>query len=434
VTLLIALLLLAQSPVATANFQSQVTLTETGDNAPALNSFLAQLPDGCTVTLAAGTFPLNSAIVVGKKLTLQGGSASTTSLKLIAANTNAKVIRIGDYNGNVKVNGCTVRNLTLEIAGDKTTGLYNCLEAHGDDTTVEDCTFKGCPHEGLVVSGNSRRAHITRCRAEACGTANQSYTQSTAGFNSHSHEGVYTDCVATGCGQGFEIDGHHTRVIRCRAENPHGVGPSIAFNVGSVGTGIWDVELSECTSVGYPTAVQSGNGIGRFANLNVHDCVFDGGSCHVMGGIATNSNPALIAELGQEGPDTGLSHVDRNVFIVRAAHQGVLGFSSGPEPGYAVFGREQWTFNGNVIQYVNTLPGDSPVLFIGGKQDGAVEMKGNRIFGMDTAPSRGDLQTFTNGTNVAIQGQPNLTQSGNLAFKLDGIVRPLDVRIEGSSP
>jgi hypothetical protein len=60
VTLLIALLLLAQSPVATANFQSQVTLTETGDNAPALNSFLAQLPDGCTVTLAAGTFPLNS--------------------------------------------------------------------------------------------------------------------------------------------------------------------------------------------------------------------------------------------------------------------------------------------------------------------------------------------------------------------------------------
>jgi hypothetical protein len=204
--------------------------------------------------------------------------------------------------------------------------------------------------------------------------------------------------------------------------------------VGSVGTGIWNVEISDSVSIGYATAVQSGNGIGRFANLNVHDCVFDGGACHVMGGIATNSNPSLIAELGQEGPDTGLSHVDHNVFIVRAAHQGILGVSTGPEPGYAIFGREQWTFNDNVVQYVNTPPGDSPVLFIGGSQAGAVEMKGNRIFGMDAAPSRADLTTFTNGTNVAIPGQPGLVQSGNLAFTTSGTVRPLVVRIEGATP
>jgi hypothetical protein len=419
--------------LAQCNFSSSLELSETEDNAPGLNAWLDQLPVGVVVTFPAGIWPIHSHIQVNKRIELTAiGSAL---FKLIAANANAKVLRIGDYNGNVKVNGCTVRNLTLEIAGEKTSGLYNCLEAHGDDTTVEDCTFKGCPHEGIVVSGNSRRANITRCRGESCGTGNTSYSLSTAAFNSHAHPTIYTDCTATGSGQGFELDGHGTKCIRCRAENPHGVTPSIAFNVGSVGTGIWNVEVSESVSIGYATAVQSGNGIGRFANLNVHDCIFDGGGAYVMGGIATNSNPALIAELGQEGPDTGLSHVDRNVFIVRAAHQGLMGVSLGPAATDEVYGRESWTFDDNAVVYVNGAPPqDSPVLFISGKQVGAVTMRRNRLFGMDTAPSRGDLQTFTLNSNPAVQGQPNLTHGQNLAFKVDGTARTLVVRIEGAAP
>lgn len=416
----------------TATYSQSATLDPNADNAPTINAFLDSLPEGVTVTLPEGIWPVNSRVQINKRLELN--SASGATIRLIAADANMHVLRVGQYHANVKVNGVTIRRLTLEIDGSKTTGLYNCVDANGDDFTAEDCVFRNCPHEGIVVSGNSKRPIIRRCRAENCGTGNQSYFNSTAGFNSHGWSTVYEDCVATGCGQGFEIDAYHTRVRRCRAEFPAGTTPSIAFNVGSVGTGIWDVEIDGCTSIGYETAVQSGNGIGRFAGLNIHDCIFDGGCCHVMGGVHTNTNPGLVAELGEEGPDGGQSHIDRNVFIVRQPHQGLLGVSMQPSAEEGIYGREAWTFDDNVVVYIGTPPQDCPGLFIGGMQMKPVSMQRNKLFGMDTAPSRGDIQTFTSNGSVAVPGQPNLTLSGNLAFKVDGTARPVVIRIEGAAP
>jgi hypothetical protein len=428
----LALLSPIDGPVAFATFNAQSPpLTEDGDNEPTLRAWLDSLPAGTIVQLPAGDFPLHRTLVVTKKVSLLGQGRSHTTLRGVWDGTRGAVLQVGDYNAGVKVNAVQIDGLQIMQTATGA-GIHNCIEVMGDDFRATSCDFSGAHHEGVVVHGVCFRASILDCDAIGCGLGNESYTLSTAGFNSHAHPTLYTNCQTRNCGQGFEIDGHGSRLKRCKVSEPGNAQPSIAYNVGSTGLGISDVEIDSCVSIGCPSAFGCGNGIGRLADVNVHDCIFDGGAVSVMGGIPENTNTgANIAP----GPDTGLSHVDRCVFIVRGPHSGILGYNSGINAGDGdTFGREPFTFNDNDVYVVAADAGTSPIISGAGKWVAPIQFKRNRIWRMDAAPDRGDLQLFTLLGNHATPGQANVTTEGNLAFKLDGSARTFIERREGTAP
>jgi hypothetical protein len=424
-TLLLSILL-CQS-FATATVETRVELRPDADNRPSIQSLLDNAAEGSVVRIPAGTWTTNSHLSVSRKLTLEGPATGTATLILIASNTSDDVIRVGDYHANVKVNGVTIRRLTLEVAGRKDTGIFNCLDVFGEDLLCEDVTFIGSPHEGVVVAG--KRATFNRCKGQYCGKGNDTYQQSTAAFNSHAHPTIYTDCETDYCGQGFEVDGHGSKVLRCTVKNPsiNIVGPLIGVNIGSTGFGINDVEVSGCTIIGYPTAVQFGNGIGRLAGINIHHNVFDGGEVSGMGGL--KENKATDADY-PPGPDTSESHCDSNLFIIRG--NSAFGLNTGPSDGGNPneFGREPWTFDDNTVWLV-TMDEHNPLVYVGGNYTAPFKVRRTRFIGANLSPSRGMIATFTNGVNVAVKGQPNLTMEGNTAFTADGKQRPVIVKVEG---
>ena len=416
-------------PVATASVPP-VVLDPAGDNQPALQAWLDSLPNGSTVTLPAGVWPLNSRLTIHKSLSIQSADPTNpATLKGVGGDGNRHVLEVGDYDADVFVHGVKLTSLIVESAVTGT-GIHNCCVVHGDSFTAERCSFKGSQHEGLVVHGDCLSATITDCTAIGCGLGNASYSLSTAGFNAHAHPTLYTRCTADGCGQGFEVDGHGSKLIDCEAKNPPSVGPSIAFNVGSTGLGVYDVELDHCRSFGYPDALIASNGIGRFASLSVHDCLFDGGMATVAGGTANNTNsvPRITP-----GPDTGQSHVDRNVFIIRAQQYGVLGYNGGPSAGGPAISREPYTFNDNTFFVVGSYTPASPIIFAAGHVD-HLDVNRNTVWRLDAAPSRGDFQSFSFQDNAAAPGQPGILTSGNCAFKADGTRRDWSEQREGTAP
>lgn len=413
-------------------------LTADVDNSPTLQPWLDALPANSVVNFPAGVWTFDQVVKFKRTMTVLGVSKESTRLVGRLSNANAQVINV-DSVPSAKVNNFTIRNITFQYAGTGT-GVHNCILVNGDDFVMEDCDWQDCHHEGVVVSGLCFSAKIRRCEARNCGFGNVTYALSTAGFNAHSHgrsatdRAVYEDCRAVNCSQGFEIDGHHTTVSRCIAEQPNlATTPQIGFNVGSTGMGIWDIEIVNCTAKGYSTNLQSGNGIGKFSGLNVHDNLFDGGLVSVAGGMTTNSNPGGTAAIGQDPPDTGQSHVDRNTFIIRGpAIKTVVQYNPGPAAANEVLGRENFTFNDNAVFVVSGATGTDPIMAQAGKIAGIVEMKGNKFFNFDTATSRGDFAAFSNNANVATPGAPNLTVSGNLIVKSAGDLRAVSVKIEGA--
>jgi hypothetical protein len=431
-----------QPPVATANFESHVTLTETGDNAPALNGFLAQLPAGVVVTIPAGTWQLHSPLLVMKRLTIEGPQTGTATFKLIANGITSDVLKVGDWldppQTDMPIDGFVLRRITLEVGGNAATGLYNCLDAYGGAMLVEDCVFKNCPHEGVVTFGGypgsetAQRPDLgvvfRRCKAINCGFGNTSYGLSTAGFNGHSNPTIYEDCETDQCCQGFEVDGHHSRLLRCTAKNPSlATTPVIGINVGSTGKGIWDIEISGCTVKGYETAIQSGNGIGRFASLNIHHCTIDGGGVYVMGGEFNNqviTNPV--------SPDTGQSHIDNNVFIVRTQGHGAAAYQTPPWAGAGdTFGREPFTFNDNAVFVAHADTGGAAYFAVTGKSINRIEIMRNVIFNSDAASVFKDIRLQSNNANTMVSPPLNIFIAGNLAFKKNGDARPVETYSEG---
>jgi hypothetical protein len=442
-TLLLALSLFLQPPSATSKVTKEVVtvqevtvesapFTAEGDNAPILNAFLDSLPAGSTVTLPAGVWPIKSPVQVNKTLVIESAANWPATLKLVASNKDADVMRVGTY-GVLAVHGVTLRRLTLEVAGEKATGQMQCLEVSGNDFTAENVTLIGSPHEGVVVHGGYKDAKLTDCKAIDCGRGNEFYWLPTAGFNSHAKDTIYTRCKTKNTniegkhnGQGFEIDAHGTKALWCECDND--VKGGSGFNIGSTGSGIWSVEIAYCVTRNCSGAASFGNGIGRLASVHIHHNVFFNGVTSAMGGELENK---VVTD--PVSPDTGHSIIEHNVYVSDDPNLEVLSYNTGPDPVRGpVWGREPVTFADNTIIYTGTAAQmDSPLMSVGGNVTAQVRFLRNRLIGFDAPRSRGDLATYSNNQNKAIPGQPNLTYEGNIVVRKDGTIRPLVVNIEG---
>jgi hypothetical protein len=423
-SLVVALLVIAQPPVAVATFTQEVALVAEGDNAPALNAFLGSLPAGVKVTMPAGVWPVSSRLKFHKQLTLEGAAAGTT-FKLIAQDGgDGKVAEIGHSSdpGAVKVDGVTVRRITFEVAGTPTGAHFSCLDVWGDDFVIEDCTFIGSTAEGFTGAGI--RHTVTRCKAIACGHGNAFDGRKLAGFNDCAQLTTYTECEATNCGQGVEFGGNGSKLIRCTFTSDV---RNYGANLGSMVHGSHDCQILDCLFNGCGITV--GNGIGRMYNVTIKGNVLDDGFVAFMGGRADN-----MAE-NQPGQSVGQSYIEHNTFVIRTDAGGVCGMTtgpSGPNPASDEMCREPVALNDNVFMYMVPTVANAIPLFVGGKWTGAIEWKRNRIFGLNAAANHGDLATFSYADNIAISGQPGLTKEGNLAFKADGTLRATVIKIEGS--
>lgn len=424
-----------QPPTLSTTVPAQsAALDPTGDNSATFQAFFDFVPAGAVVLVPPGTWNLHSMVRIAKATTLESsGTAANTTLKGVSNNQASRyVLDVGNYGTDVKANNVTLRRITFDASGLTGDGIHGCLFVHGDAFTMQDSVVRGSHHEG--VAGGGMGALIERCQAIECGNGSAWYTnRSTAGFNVHSHNTVYRDCEAIDCGQGFEMDGYNTIAERCiaRMTHPPVASPAIGYNVGSTGTGIWNIKIQYSKTFGYASAVETGNGIGTFASVSILDNVFDDGGVSFMGGVPTNSAPGAIPP-GMNPPDTGQSHVDRNVFISRGDWGASAAYSTTPAATGSVYGREPCTFNDNVFINLSVANPFIPALLnIAGNVTAPVEWKRNKIFGWDVAPQRGDGATFTYNENPAVPGQPSLTSEHNLAFKKDGTERTWDERRQG---
>jgi hypothetical protein len=146
----------------------------------------------------------------------------------------------------------------------------------------------------------------------------------------------------------------------------------------------------------------------------------------VMGGTFQNqvaTNPV--------SPDTGQSHCDHNVMIVRDPSKGGFSYNSGPAAGAGdTFAREPFTFNDNVVVYAGTQSRTEAFFGVAGKTVGAIEIKRNLIFGLDEPPPKLDARLYSNNLNIMVSPPPNVSISGNLAFTKNGEPRAVSVYIE----
>jgi len=409
-------------------------LTAAGDNHGALQTFIDSLPEGTTVTLPAGVWPIHATLEIKKRVTLAAAAGRPATVKLVANNQDADVVRVGRY-GKSAVSGVTFRGLTFECSGLRDRGQMQCIEVSGDDFTAENCTWIGSPHEGLVVHGVYRGAKIVDCTAVSCGFGNAFYGLPLAGFNSHSVDGLYLRCKARNCGQGFELGAHGTRALYCEVDND----PLVrmfddapmwgGFNIGSYTFGVWNVEIGHCRTKG-GKACSFGNGNGRLANVWVHDCIFHGDvSTPAAGGLYANKG----GPVPNPNPESGRSVVERCVYILTGTNHHAFGVNTGLTASQGEeTSREIIEFNDNVVIYNGPPPGPdapntSPILYVAGRQK-KVAFRRNKLIGFDEAPLRGDFQTFTVHANPSVIDE--LIFEDNIVVKSDGSFRELVKKIE----
>lgn len=424
---LLSVVLFAQPPAATGSGRSAALVV--GDNAPQLQSFIDSLPEGSSVALPAGTWNVASPIRLKANQKLVGkGMDQTTVRSTGAAWADGVVVWGVDWTN--PAHGVELRDLTVEQAVNGPT-QHTCVHGEGNDSKLTRVRFKGSRYEGVVIGAWNLRATFTDCEAEDCGNGGAAYAHSTAGFNSHAFDTRYTRCRAKRCGQGFEFGSAGTIVDSCIVTEPGAGAPSIAFNIGSYVNGVWKVRLRNSRSVGYATAVQVGNGIGRLADVRIESNAFVDGTVNFMGGKPTNAVPH--PHTGYQGPDTFGSAVVGNTFIFTKPNYGAVSYNTGPSATWEVFGREPLAVERNIVHF-KLAGGDvqpAPPFGFGGKITGGCRLIDNIVSGMESAPGRGDGATYTNNGNPAVQNMP-IVVKGNVATNAEGMNRAFVVKIEGA--
>ena len=404
------------------------------------------------VTLPAGEWPISRTLQMGqRRQAVQGQGVGRTTLRLYT-NYGGPVIGIGagtrwsptdtNYFG---ATGMMVRGLTLHQQS--TAAGANCLyvsdqPVYGvnecNELKVYEVRVRGAAYEGIVAASSIRDAHLKNIEAWDCGNGGPAYALSTAGINATCGGLILEDFRTLRCGQGVETGNSNVIVRRGVITEPGAGTPGIGVNIGSTGWGIYDVEISDCKIYGYDSAIAVGNGIGRLTSIRIlrnliHDEGAGNSPIEFQGGQTANgvANPFAGPDLSAEG-----SFIEDNVFEVSSPHQGAISYNTGPADlgNPNVYGREKLTVRGNIIRFVSgdTSLQTNPLIGFAGNITGDCLVTRNRVYGLPTAPSRGDVQSYTNNQNAAVQGMPNLSVYGNDAYLSTDRLRDFSVRIEGA--
>jgi hypothetical protein len=316
---------------AGASLQGQALIAT--DDTAALQAAIDQIADakGGTLTLPAGISAVKciymrfgnrgtATTVPGVPAALIGRDYSNISIVGAGSDSsrNPRTRLIHAYSGiptNTLVNGVGVRlnailchdeytvrasvsgiGIDTRVSNFRLTGfgmeiLPNTLDyvttlfLRASSATLIDMQFVNPSYEGCVGAA-CNNVTFSNCIARNSGWQGpvRPSAGNVAGFNIL--EGVtYTDCEAINCGQGWEAGGLTPVLLdRCKVVNNDGRIGQVAFNIGSSGSGVYNVTIRNCQAIGPTGGFGCGNGIGPLSGIVVENNVFDGSGITYGGG------------------------------------------------------------------------------------------------------------------------------------------------------
>lgn len=394
---------------------------------------LQDLWTGCTsITLPPGRWPIYQTFNMRSARTLAGQGVDQTTLVMVGGFAGPTLGLGGQGtwpSGFLAAPNATIRGLTVEQTVNSSTNNKCIWSEGGDNLLVDNVRVKGSSYEGIVTSSNLDGVTVRNFEAWDCGNGGPAYFLSTAGINCTSRNQLVENFRTLRCGQGVEGGNSRNEIFRKGVIlGPGTATPSLGVNIGSTGRGIYQVTVEDVTVRGYDSSISMGpNGIGRLCGCIVQRCDVDKG-INFSGGQMTNAVPGQPGE----GPDTEGSFILNNIVRINGLSDASILYNTGPSsPSYDVYGREPLTIRGNSFYYDGT-PQTTPSIGFAGKIVATCVVEGNFLYGLNAAPSRGDIASFTSGSNPAIPGMPNMTYRGNIAFNRSGMSRPFSAKIEGA--
>lgn len=416
---------------ATGDTGLSVELYPDADNFDALQS----LVHGSTeVRLPAGRWPIRKTLNTGLGFARVFRGYGAESTELVCTGGTGPVLGVASQGTWPEVvnylpfDGFRLYGMTLTMTVDNAKN-NNCLFVNNfcNDIEVSHSRAKGSPYEGFVIGGIIRNVWLHDIEAWDCGLGGAHFATATSGINPVSSDTILEDFVCLRCGQGVETGQQNVIVRRGTITAPGGGSPSLGVNIGSNNYGIYNTSISGVRVFGYANAFQIGqNGLGRLSRVSISGCETDGG-ISFAGGKATN-NVTLDPPFTQ-GPDLYGSQIVDNIIRVNAPNNGTIIYGSGINLADSVYGREALTIARNTIYYdlENPALNTSPIIGFGGNVSGSCLVESNWIYGLDEAPQRGDVASFSVINNPTIPGMPNLAVRGNWAYNLAGRSRTFTI-------
>jgi hypothetical protein len=414
------------------------------DNWSALQSLL----DGSThITLPVGNWPISRTLNGGRwSQFIQGQGVERTTLR-----------QYGDYAGPVVgfgggtawstgtnyvgAQGMQIQGLTLHQQS-QASGT-NCFQAtyqeafvgESDHLTIRNVRVRGSRIEGIVVASDLHHVLLSDVEAWDCGNDAPVTGNSTAGINATSQDTIIEKFRCVRCGQGVETGNTNVTVRKGVVSDPGPGLPSLGINIGSASWGVYNTVVEDCVIAGYDSGIVVGNGIGRLSRVIVRRNIIRDASTEGAGSITFAGGQEVNNVVHpDQGPDTYGSEISDNEMDIFTTHNGVILYNTGPSPVYEYAGREPLSILRNIIRFNLADPSQqgAPVIGFAGKIVADCLVEGNQIYGLPDAPVRGDVQSYTSGTNQAVQGFPNLRVVGNNAWVLNNRLRSFSTRIEGA--
>lgn len=260
---------------------------------------------------------------------------------------------------NIEVSGLTLRQVKYP------TRSIKVLYAYATDTvSVHDCYIFGYSYEGIYMGGGfkSVRWRVFNNVASEIGKGGPAYSNTTSAYNLN---GSYVEAFnnkASNSGQCFEAGARHASFVNNICDNT-----TIAFNIGSTGSGIWDLTMSGNYIKNSFYAMNSGNGGGTLHDIRfLNNIMID--TPDVIWSYAANSNPVNEVEFDSivhaQSEFSGNSFFFSRAYGAVPANLGRSVFRIFQNPSFLNVGSDTITVANNTVQY-DYLP-SGPLLIVGG--------------------------------------------------------------------
>ncbi len=261
---------------------------------------------------------------------------------------------------NIEISGLTLRQVKYPTRPIKVVYAYAT-----EDVAIHDCRVFGYSYEGLYMGGGfkSIRWRVYNNVADQIGLGGPAYSNTTSAFNLNGSWVEAFNNKATNSGQCFEAGARYATFTNNICENN-----TIAFHIGSTGSGIWNVTIVGNLIKKNFYAGVFGNGGGTIHDIRFISNIMED-SPDVVWNYGANSNTV------QEGtPDTTIhsqSEFSGNSFSFSreygsvAANRGRAVFRVFQNPSFLNVGSDTIVINNNTVRW-DYLPESGPYLIVGG--------------------------------------------------------------------
>ena len=251
----------------------------------------------------------------------------------ISPSSSRSLVQVGDsFHATYanKIQGFYMANLGIRQIKNPTTviqafTLYNTFQG-----VVDNVRVIGYSHE-CAIDGGGYTAYgdvLRNSDIGPCGNGGPAYSNSSSGINYNgAHPLIYNNYV-WGSGQGEEYGGRGAEIYGNTYDGRtlSGGNQGICFNIGSTGSGVWNVDFHDNTCIGFLSAGGGYNSIGTMDRITIdHNQFINSGIFHIAGGLDSNSITCSspLASCENDTVIHGTSTFTRNLIVSNTIPGGV---------------------------------------------------------------------------------------------------------------